>query len=64
MLIELRDLPEGVTIKSIDCHIEFNGSGTEVSVKKVSTAAAPKIPEPKVEERPANIAPEMQDLKF
>ena len=59
MLIELRDLPEGVTIKSIDCHIEFNSSGTEVSVKKVSTAAAPKV-----EERPANIAPEMQDLKF
>ena len=59
MIIELRELPDGVAIKSIDCHIEFSQDG---SVKKVNVTPAPAAKP--AESRPENIAPEMQDLKF
>lgn len=59
MIIELRELPDGVAIKPIDCHIEFSQDG---SVKKVDVTPV-KAAKP-TRSRPENIAPEMQDLKF
>lgn len=65
MIIELRDLPQGAAIKAIDCHIEFSSDGT---VKSITTAPkvapTPSVPRPEPQNRPENIAPEMQDLKF
>lgn len=61
MIIEIRDLPCGATIKSINCNIEFDGM-TESPRVSVITSPAPVKAQP--ETRPEKIAPEMQEIEF
>lgn len=69
MIIDIRDLPEGVKLKSIDCKILFDDTVSVVNTT-VSTVAKPSavhISTPASEAqgaRPEKIATEMQDLKF
>lgn len=66
MIIEIRDLPAGASIKSINCSIDFNDGGTQtVAVEPKIVEPKPKPqPAPEPETRPEKIAPEMQDLEF
>ena len=71
MIIEIRDMPAGAKIKTIDCHITFDGDGTVASVTSTtvpSASEAPAVPAqpamPQVESRPEKVSSEMQDIEF
>ena len=73
MIIEIRDMPVGAKIKTIDCHITFDDDGTVASVESVTSTAVPSAgasaqlaqPEmPQVESRPEKVSSEMQDIEF
>lgn len=73
MIIEIRDMPAGAKIKTIDCHITFDDDGAVVSVASttVPSAGAPAVPAqptqpamPQVESRPEKVSSEMQDIEF
>ena len=64
MIIEIKDLPPGVKVSSIECKVKFCDDGaivTDSSVTTVNNSVATDTPQ---EDRPENIAPEMQDLEF
>lgn len=69
MIIEIRDVPAGAKIKTIDCHITFDDDGTVVSVAstQVPASEAPAVKQPampQVESRPEKVSSEMQDIEF
>lgn len=75
MIIEIRDMPAGAKIKTIDCHIEFDDDGTVASVTSttVPSTGAPAVTMPaqgaqpampQVESRPEKVSSEMQDIEF
>ena len=68
MIIEIRDMPAGAKIKTIDCHITFDDDGTVACVKSMaSTSEAPAVTQPvmpQVESRPEKVSSEMQDIEF
>lgn len=69
MIIEIRDMPVGAKIKTIDCHIAFDDDGTVACVASTvvpsSEASAVTQPAmPQVESRPEKVSSEMQDIEF
>ena len=75
MIIEIRDMPVGAKIKTIDCHITFDDDGAVASVKSVASTTvpaseAPAVTQsaqpamPQVEARPEKVSSEMQDIEF
>lgn len=66
MIIEIRDVPAGAKIKTIDCHITFDDDGTVACVASTTVpSAAPTQPVmPQVESRPEKVSSEMQDIEF
>ena len=68
MIIEIRDMPAGAKIKTIDCHIAFDDDGTVASVTSTtmpSVVTQPTQPAmPLVEARPEKVSSEMQDIEF
>lgn len=73
MIIEIRDMPAGAKIKTIDCHITFDDDADGGTVASVTSTAVPSASEapagpqptmPQVESRPEKVSSEMQDIEF
>ena len=62
MIIEIKDLPPGCKIKSINCKIDFDEGGCTTT--NVITSSQQPVSTQSHHERPENIAPEMKDLEF
>lgn len=65
MIIEIKDLPPGQQIRSIDCKIYFDPVGVTTVETKVSPTpvVTPKAPV-NTQDRQENVAAEMLDAEF